>query len=241
MKPTLFLALATTTALFAQGSFAQAVAPSPQPNNVVPAAQPAAPYQQRNWSVYTASAQEIVRMQEAGIAPNVIRAYIQNANVGYKATVEDILFLHDHHVADDLVSDWIRKGSDLMSNPQNQAPARSPDLAAASNQQAAPAAAPQVQAQPQAPVVVSQQPTVVYQQAPPTVVYSSPSYVYSDPYPYYYTPPISIGFGYGWGRPYWGHSHYYAPVHIGYSHGFGGGWRGGVSVGVGGHFGGHHR
>lgn len=196
-------------------------------------------YEQKNWSVYTASAQEIVRMQESGVAAGVIRTYILNSNVPFKPTVDDILYLHKHQVPDDLVSDWIKKGSELTVAAQPTQPASSPDLVAANTQpqqpQPAPAATP-APAQQQAPVVVTQQqPTVVYQQAPPTVVYQSPTYVYTEPY--YYTPPVSIGFSYGWGRPYWGHSHFYAPVHHGYYHG---GWGSGVRVGVGFRFGGHH-
>jgi hypothetical protein len=181
-------------------------------------------------------------MQEAGLASDVIRAFINNATVPYKATVDDILYLHDHKVPDDLVCDWIRKGGDLVARAANSpAAARSPDLVASASipAQSAPAAA---------PVIVQQQPAVVYQTAPP-VVYSTPAPVYVDADPFWYGAgvPISIGLGFGWGRSHWGYSHWghsfphHAGGHFGYVNHFRGGWGGHAGGRFHGHFGGHHR
>jgi len=182
-----------------------------------------APATQHSFSVHTSSAGEIVKMRDAGVDGSVIRSYVQTLQVPYKATAEDILYLHDHKVPDDVVVEWIKKGGELVaSSAQAQAQpqivqhgAQSPDMVAAT----IPAPLP-VQVQQPAP-----QQQVVYQNPAPTVVYSSPSYVYSDPY--WYTSPVSIGFSWGWGYPYyWGGyygGHYYG--HGGYYHG--GGYHGG--------------
>jgi hypothetical protein len=181
---------------------------------------------QKDWTPRTASAVEMVKLKDAGLDPSVIKAYIQAARVPYKATAPDILYLHEHRIPDDLISEWIKKGSDLVVlAAQAPPPASSPDLVASNAQP------PQAVAQPQ----------VVYQAAPqpasPTVVYTSPSYVYSDySYPYSYSypwySPISIGFSWGWGYPYYSHGHYYGGhyghYNGGYSHG---GWGGSAGHG----------
>lgn len=203
---------------------------------------------QNSFSVHTSSATEMVKMREAGVDSAVIRSYIQTLQVPYKATADDILYLHEHKVPDDLVVEWIKKGGELVGlvaqsrapAPGPQQSAQSPDLVTA----AAPAPL---------PVQVQQaQPQVVYQTAPPTVVYSSPSYVYSDPY--WYVPPVSIGFSWGWGFPRWGghgghfghggyrgFGHYnYATYHGGGYRGSGWGGHGGGGMHGGGHGGGRH-
>jgi hypothetical protein len=166
----------------------------------------------------TASASEIVKMQQAGLDASVIRAYVQTLRVPYKATPDDILYLHDHKVGDDVICDWIKKGGELVTLAARVS-ASSPDLAANLAAQNPPI----VQGQ--------QQPQVIYQTAPetaPSVVYTSPSYGYSYwdsyGYPYYYS-PITLGFGFGWGYPYYYHGgHYYGGR--GYYHGGYGGHSG---------------
>jgi hypothetical protein len=190
-----------------------------------PVADNAAP----GFTTHTSSAAEIVKMRDAGVDGSVIRSYIQTLQVPYKATAVDILYLHDHKVPDELVVDWIKKGGELVSPSTAQARvqpqaaqqgAQSPDLVTA----ATPAPLP-VQVQQPAP-------QVVYQNPAPTVVYSSPSYVYSDPY--WYVPPVSIGFSWGWGYPYYRGGHYYG--HGGY---YGGGaYHGGGHYNVVSHHGG---
>jgi len=179
----------------------------------------------------TRSATEIVKMQAAGIEKGVIQAFILSAKTPYKATAEDILYLHDNKVSDDLVREWVQKGNELNGAPS--VAAHSPDLIAHSPDPASPAQpAPMIQEA--APAAA---PSVVYQN-PPTVV-TSPSvvysYGYSYPYPYYYSSPISLGFYWGGGPYYYHGGHYY--YHGGYGgHGYSGGGHGGY----GGHGGGHH-
>jgi hypothetical protein len=205
-------------------SFSVAAQNAPVANNSSP-----------GFTVHSSSAAEIVKMRDAGVDASIIRSYIQTLQVPYKATAEDILYLHDRKVPDELVVDWIKKGGELVRPSTAQAQvqplatqqgAQSPDLVTAATRAPLP-----VQVQQPAP-------QVVYQNPAPTVVYSSPSYVYADPY--WYVPPVSIGFSWGWGFPhYWGGyrgGHHYG--HRGYGHG---GYRGGgswVSHGRGG-WGGH--
>jgi hypothetical protein len=180
---------------------------------------------------HTAAA--IVRLHQAGLDPRVLLAYIQSRRVPYNATAEDILFLHQNKIPEEVIVAWINTGSALISTAvqaQAQAhapaPARSPDLVAAyGNNQAG-------------PIVVQQQP-VVYQAAPaviaaPPVAYSYPTYVYPS---YGWSVSPYFGFSYGWRRPYWsGWSHYRHPHHhFGSWHG---GWAGHYRHP--GHFGRHH-
>src|SRR5262245_349524 len=71
--------------------------------------------QQHSFSVHTSSAAEIVKMRDAGVDGSVIRSYVQTLQVPYKATAEDILYLHDHKVPDDVVVEWIKKGGELVA------------------------------------------------------------------------------------------------------------------------------
>src|SRR5688572_12742303 len=150
----------------------------------------------------TASAIEIQKMRDAGLEPAVIRAYIQTLREPYKVTAEDVLYLHDHKVPDDLITDWMKKSGTLATPsapaPSGPYPARSPDLVASATPNPLP-----VQVQQEQPQQAQQpQPQTVYQTtASPTVVYTSPSYVYSYD-PYWYTP--SLSFGLSWGYPYYG-------------------------------------
>src|SRR6185295_201384 len=199
-------------------------------NNPATAYPPAATgdktYNQQSYSphIVTSSATEIVQMKEKGLDVNVLRAYVQSLREPFKATVDDIIYLHQNKVPDDLISQWINKGSDLVHAS-----------AALQAQQQMPA--PPAPAQPAAvtqPAVVYQSPQVV--SAPP-VVYNSPSYVYSD----YYWPSVSLGFS--WGYPYWGYRYPYYYGHYGhgyYGHGgyYGGHYLGGSHWSGGGHSGG---
>ncbi len=181
-----------------------------------------------NLSVHTSSAAEIVKMRDAGVDGSVIRSYVQTLHEPYKATADDILYLHDHKVPDDVVVEWIKKGGELVaSTAQPQSPqsqlqtvqhgAQSPDLVNA----ATPAPLPVQVQQPAQPA--PQQ--VVYQNPAPTVVYSTPSYVYSDPY--WYTSPVSIGFSWGWGYPYYSGGYYHGGHYYGHGGYHGGGYHGG--------------
>ncbi|MDB6036828.1 MAG: hypothetical protein JWM99_669, partial [Verrucomicrobiales bacterium] len=61
-------------------------------------------------------------MQEKGIDKNVLRSYIENSPIAYQPTVEEIIYLHQQGLPDDLTTLMIHHGAQLRA----QAPAPSP-------------------------------------------------------------------------------------------------------------------
>jgi hypothetical protein len=175
---------------------------------------------------------DVVKMNDAGIAPDVIANYVKNTAARSTLTADDIIYLRDHGISPTLITAMIEHGA--VSQTAQAAPM--------------PAAAP-APVYAQAPPQDYQSPD--YAQQPPTTVYynynTSPDYGYSAPYtytywnsyypyypvwylPYGYCFPGRIGFRGGFGGRSFGHV------------GFGGGFHGsgfhGFSAGMGGH-GGH--
>src|SRR3954468_4564059 len=102
---------------------------SPSPTANAPADQaPAGVVSSSVGAPLTGSAVDIVKMQSAGLEKGVLQAFILGAKTPYKATVEDILYLHQNKVPDDLVREWVQKGNELNGAPALAA--HSPDLAA---------------------------------------------------------------------------------------------------------------
>ena len=125
----------------------------------------------------SASAMDIVKLKKAGLDASVIKAFIDTYRVPYVATMEDILYLHENQVPQDLITAWMRKGGELVERSQQAAMAARNAIIQQQNLQ-------------QAPVTQQQQPQVVYGTAPapsePAVVYAAPSYYASGYYrPYY--------------------------------------------------------
>lgn len=164
-------------------------------------------------------AAQVLKLQQSGLGTDVLVNYVNSANISFALHADDIIYLHNAGVPQEVISAMQQKENNQATAAQNTAPA--------------PAQQP-VESQPQTtmvnpPTAAPQTTTVVTQ---PPVVYTSPTYVYpsypSYPYygyygsPYYYGPSISLGFG-------WGHGWY--------GHGWGGGWHGGWHGGGGWH---HH-
>jgi hypothetical protein len=192
-----------------------------------PAAAPGSQAKKAQWTFHTASATEIVKMQEAGVEKSIIQKYVESSSAPYRATSDDIIYLHQNKVPDELITQWIQRGTELRSSAAQiyQQPAPQPEVS--SN-----ATIEQPMVQP-APVIVQSQPQVVTAPSP-TVVYTSPNYVYSDyPASWYWGwsgPPIYLGFSwrggyynhYGFGGPRF-YGHVGPGVHGGYYGGFHGG------------------
>lgn len=189
---------------------------------------------------------DLVKMQERGIDKSVMRSYIENSSVAYQPTVEEIIYLHQQGLPDDLTTLLIQHGAQLRA----QTPVPGPNPTSIGTDSAPVAVPPPVQ-----------QPIVVSTPAPVYTV-PSPTYVYSEPYPVY-TPSVSVDLGF-WGSPYWGSYPYYRSYgyygrpywgghswSAGYHGGFNHGGFSGHGYGGGGHFsgggghssggGGHHR
>jgi hypothetical protein len=187
---------------------------------------------------HSSTVREIVKMHQAGVENSVVRSYIQSTTVPYKATPDDIIYLHEQKVTDDLVTEWIKRGAELSGTATQ--PAQTAPQPAQIESNVLPL--PQAQQPAANPPVVYQQPQVV--QAAPTVVQTTPTYVYSEPPvvyanvdPWWYAPPVYFGFGlhhafygprFGYGPRFYGHVG--GPVfhgsigfgHGGFGHGGGG-------------------
>jgi len=148
---------------------------------------------------------EVLKMFQGGISKDVLIGYIENNNLPFHLTADNIIYLQHVGLPQDVITSLIKRDGELQRNaavaaqpvpsvgapPQNMAPP--PD--------AAPTAAAMVAPYPQpAPQVV----------APPTVVYPDYS-AYPYGYPYYGPDVIVTGGwgwgprGWGWGRGGWGH------------------------------------
>lgn len=165
---------------------AETPATNPASTEVAPAA-PAVPLAR-----FSAGLQEIVRMVDAKVDPEVIKAYIKNSAVPYSPTAGEIIALKKKGVPDDIVTALLQHGADVRA----QAAIASPPMSAA------PAAVP-------------------YGAAPGAYPYDYADYgsPYYDPYPYGYSYPYNYwwySYGYPWGGFYspfffvdgFGHRHF---------------------------------
>ena len=122
---------------------------------------------------------EVEKMVQAGAAPDVIKAFIQNWTSQFTMTADEILHLHDIGVSTDVLTTLIQRSAQLeaqalpvpVPNPSGPGPATYPEMAATN---------------------------------PPAYMYpypsSYPSYAYSYLYPgatYPLVPDCSGGFGRG--------------------------------------------
>jgi hypothetical protein len=171
---------------------------------------------------------DVVKMNDAGIAQDVIANYVKNTPAHSTLGADDIIYLRDHGISPPLITAMIEHGA----VGQSAQPVPTPPTAYA-----------------QAPSQ-DYQPPVNYVQQPPTTVYynySYPNYAYTTPYYYSYYPVWYYPYGYWYGGRFCfrggfvGHSF----GHVGFVGGFhgggfqsGGGFHGGFGGGMGGH-GGH--
>ncbi len=113
---------------------------------------------------------DVVKMNDAGIAPDVIANYVRNTDARSTLGADDIIYLRDHGISTGLITTMIQHGAVTQSAPTAQTvpmpatPAPVPIYA-----QYPPSAAPDYSA-------YQQQPDVNYN------YYSYPNYGYSTPY-----------------------------------------------------------
>ena len=155
---------------------------------------------------------EVVKMHQNGVEPDVVMNYVENSNVPYHLSAEEIVRLHDLGVPSPIITAMIRHGAQV----QQQAAA-----AYAQSQQRAAEAAQAASAS------ANTYSAPVYSPPPPTVNYNYayPQYVYSG-YPAYYSYP-----GYCYSSPF-----YFSFSYPGYRH-FYGGFSSYPRFGFGGHVG----
>ncbi len=152
---------------------------------------------------------EILKMADAKVSPEIIKAYIHISPIAYKPSAADIIDLRKRGVSEDIILALIEHGE----APQAKSASSSQATASAST---SPSSAES-----------SKVPAPVYA-APAQTVY--PNYTYPYPYPAYSYPayPYAVYPWYGYPRPYGYPPFFYPFVGVGFGHpGFG------VGVGVG--------
>jgi len=172
---------------------------------------------------------DVLKLSQAKISDDIIINYIHNSGTVYNLQPNDIVYLRNQGVSDQVLNVMVNQRTQVAMGGQAEA---AQNAAAAAQNQAQPAPAPTY-----APMPTYDQSAVSEPAAPaPSMVYVIPnsaaytgySPYYSYPYPYYYGgyygPVVSFGFGYC------GPSYYHGGYH-GYYHGYGGwhggGWHGG--------------
>lgn len=144
------------------GRLANSVAPKPSEPAVSKA---------RGESPSSDRVQEILRMADAKVSPEVIKTYILSGSVAYTPSAADIIALKEHNVGDDITTALMKRSAELTKQPK---PAESQPAA-----RSAPAKVP-------APVV-----------AVPAYSLAYPGYVHLDPegydfFRYYYLHPRTL-------------------------------------------------
>jgi hypothetical protein len=153
--------------------------------------------------------EEVVQLNKSGVGDAVILTYIENSDRTFRLNAQDIIKLRDEGVSTEVTTALIRRGAEQreaaeQASAQQQKPAEpapAETVAVAPTYQTAPA--PTVVA---APVVTYYEPprstvSVTYFGTPRYNYYYTPSYYarshyYSCGPSYYYSPRVSVGFGY---------------------------------------------
>ncbi|HEY6167478.1 MAG TPA: hypothetical protein VI454_05530, partial [Verrucomicrobiae bacterium] len=138
---------------------------------------------------------DIVKLSDAGLSPAVVQSYVENSLTPFNPTSDDLIYLHQHGIADSITTAMIKRGAALRAQ--------------------APVATAAPRSMPQAYVAPSASTAYVYP-APSAYVYDYPAYYYYDAYPsysywyggpYYYWPGVGFNFVFGGHRSF--HHGYY--------------------------------
>jgi hypothetical protein len=147
----------------------------------------------------SAGVADILKMIDGGIDPAVIETYIQNSNIAYYPSADEILQLHKAGVPSQIITALIRRGTELRGQHAQAYREMQEKLAQPRPSTVAPLIE---QAAPSAPVIVPQV-EYNYHTYP---AYSYPAYSYGGYYPAY---------SYGWTLPFYSTFYYQAsrPLH----------------------------
>ncbi len=174
---------------------------------------------------FSSGLKDIARLAKAKVDESVILAFIQNSQVAYHPTAEEIIRLRDAGVSDSVITALVRRGAELRVQAnerqrQAQTAAPAPSVTTQASAIPAPVYNPNVYPAASPPVIYPAYPTWRYD---PWYSYSSWYYPYysgwhpySAYYPSYYRhgyPSVSFGVRVG-GNRYGGNG----GVHIGVSH-----------------------
>ena len=218
---------------------AQTPPPPPPPAEAVTAPAPTQPATITVGPGVTQDVKDLVRLKESGVGSAVMQAHVERSSTAYPLSAEEIIYLHNHGVPPEVITAFIRRGSELRS--QGERDVREAQYAA--QQPPPPMPAPQQAAPPE---------TYVAPATYPAYTYTYPTYAYDYSYPYWgygYYPYVGLSFGYPWRgyRGYYGYHGYrggfaghgaWSVPHGGFGGHVGGGFGGHVGGGFGGHVGG---
>src|SRR5688572_17048533 len=68
----------------------------------------------RQGQIREKTAADVVRMQQAGVGNEVLLAFVRNTRVPYTVSAEDLLFLHENKVPEEVIAEWIKRSGALM-------------------------------------------------------------------------------------------------------------------------------
>ena len=63
---------------------------------------------------HSAGVDEVLKMMQAGVSPDVIRTYVENSPIVYTLSANDIIALKQHAVPDDITTAMLKRGARLM-------------------------------------------------------------------------------------------------------------------------------
>lgn len=177
---------------------------------------------------------DVLKLSQAKISDDIIINYIHNSGTVYNLQPNDIVYLRNRGVSDQVLNVMVNQRTQVAVAAQAEAA----QAAAAAQNQAQPAPAPIYAPAPgydqSAPAEAPTPASTVYV-IPNSATYTGYTPYYSYPYPYYYGgyygPVVSFGYGYCSPSYYHGgyHGYYYRGSYGGGWHGgyHGGGWHGG--------------
>jgi hypothetical protein len=128
--------MATISVLITVGGFAQerqasttdagpAKAAAPVTNDLVKPTVPEAKGSEQTQPATTqppTSVQEVVKMMEAGVSKEVLKAYVENNHFDYVPTAQDLILLKQHAVPDDITTALVKRSAEAQAQ-KPQAPA----------------------------------------------------------------------------------------------------------------------
>jgi len=168
---------------------------------------------------------EIVKMNQGGVEADVLVNYVENSNVPYHLSAEDIVSLHDQGVPSQVITTMIRHGAKMqqqaaLAYQQSQQKATEDAKAASAYANTSPSS---VYYPPLAPAVNYNYTYPEYAYAGYPAYYSYPSYCYSSPFYFSFGYPGYRHFSFFGGFrsfPRFGFGGHIGSGHAGFSGGF---------------------
>jgi hypothetical protein len=68
------------------------------------------------------SVQEVLKMMEAGVSKEVLKAYVENSRSDYIPTAQDLILLKQHGVPDDIATALVKRSGEVQAQKAQAAP-----------------------------------------------------------------------------------------------------------------------